>query len=207
MLAIYGIGGYGREVASFARRLGEVVFVTDNPQDWGCMVNEVPVIRFEELVERKTPVCIAVADATTRRRLADRCLSAGVPEGQAWASTSIRGDRVRLSGGSILSDLTICTADLEIGRHFHANIYAYVAHDCVIGDFVTFAPRVCVNGNTVIEDDVYVGTGAILRQGTPEKPLRIGRGAVIGMGAIVTKDVAPGVTVVGNPARQLERVG
>ena len=70
---------------------------------------------------------------------------------------------------------------------------------------MTLAPRVCINGNTVIEDDVYVGTGAILRQGTPDKPLRIGKGAVIGMGAVVTKDVAPGETVVGNPARPLDR--
>ena len=33
------------------------------------------------------------------------------------------------------------------------------------------------------------------------KPLRIGRGATIGMGAIVDKDVAPGSSVIGNPAR------
>jgi len=70
---------------------------------------------------------------------------------------------------------------------------------------VTLAPRVCINGNAIIEDDVYVGTGAILRQGSPEKPLRIGKGAVIGMGAVVTKDVAPGVTVIGNPARPMDR--
>lgn len=50
---------------------------------------------------------------------------------------------------------------------------------------------------------VWVGAGAVLRQGKPGKPLVIGKGAVVGMGAVVTKDVAAGVTVVGNPARRL----
>ena len=94
---------------------------------------------------------------------------------------------------------------MRIGKSFHANIYSYVAHDCRIGDFVTFAPKVCCNGNVHIEDHAYIGTGAIIRQGTPERPLVIGEGAVVGMGAVVTRDVPAGVTVVGNPARPLEK--
>ena len=73
--------------------------------------------------------------------------------------------------------------------------FMYVAHDSVIGDYVTFAPRVCVNGHTIIHDDVYIGTGAVLKQGTKDKPLIIGRGSLIGMGSVVTKDVPPGVVV------------
>jgi acetyltransferase-like isoleucine patch superfamily enzyme len=93
----------------------------------------------------------------------------------------------------------------RIGRFFHGHLYSYVEHDCVIGDFVTFAPRVSCNGNVHIGDHAYIGTGAVIRQGNPDKPLIIGEGAVVGMGAVVTKDVEPFTTVVGNPARPLEK--
>ncbi|MEO2037445.1 MAG: DapH/DapD/GlmU-related protein, partial [Martelella sp.] len=76
--------------------------------------------------------------------------------------------------------------------------YAYIEHDCVIGDFVTLAPGAKVNGNITIGDHVYIGSGAVIRQGTT-----IGPGATIGMGAVVLRDVPPGVTVVGNPAKAL----
>jgi acetyltransferase-like isoleucine patch superfamily enzyme len=51
---------------------------------------------------------------------------------------------------------------------------------------------------TVIERGASVGSGATILGG-----LRVGRGATIGAGAVVTRDVAPGETVVGNPARPL----
>lgn len=49
---------------------------------------------------------------------------------------------------------------------------------------------------TVIEDRASIGTGATILGG-----ITIGRGATVGAGAVVTKDVAPGETVVGNPAK------
>lgn len=51
----------------------------------------------------------------------------------------------------------------------------------------------------IIEDNVWIGIGAIILKG-----VRLGRGARIGAGAVVTKDVPEGVTVVGNPARVLD---
>jgi len=107
--------------------------------------------------------------------------------------------------GAVLSPFVTLTSNIRIGRHFHANLYSYVAHDCIIGDFVTFAPRVMCNGNVHIEDHAYIGTGAIIKQGRPGQPLVIGRGAVVGMGAVVTRDVPAGATVVGNPARPLTK--
>ena len=75
----------------------------------------------------------------------------------------------------------------------------------MIGDFVTFTPNVHCNGRVVIEDYAYIGTGAIIKQGAKEKPITIGHGAVVGMGAVVTRDVAPYTTVVGIPAAPINK--
>ena len=59
------------------------------------------------------------------------------------------------------------------------------------------------NGNVHIGKNVYIGTGAIIKQGKPNKPLIIGDNAKIEAGSYVTKNVEPNSTVLGYPAKKL----
>ena len=206
-IAICGAGGFGREVAPLALAqadlaLPDPVVYVRGPGD-PDVVGGLPCLPLSELA-RDYRLVVAVGEAALRRRIVET-------EAADREFVSVIADTARLRGrshvgeGAILCDGAVITDGARIGRHFHANLHAYVAHDCTVGDFVTLAPRASVNGNVVLEDDVYVGTGAVLRQGTADKPLTIGRGAVIGMGAVVTRDVAAGETVVGNPARPMHR--
>jgi sugar O-acyltransferase (sialic acid O-acetyltransferase NeuD family) len=203
VFAIFGTGGFGRELVRPALEMlkgsdGELVFVADSPEG---PVLGIRVISPDELGE-DDEIIIAVGSSDTRRAIASRLHARA---GRLFAPTALIGPEVQIGEGAVFCDHAMVTASARIGVHFHCNIYSYVAHDCVIGDFVTFAPQVCCNGNVHIGSGAYIGTGAVLRQGTPNKPLVIGENAVVGMGAVVTKDVPPGVTVVGNPARLLER--
>lgn len=206
-IAVYGVGGMGREVmalvrAQYGNQNTKLVFVDDGVADGR------EVFTFEQFLcrpEEEKMATIAIANSAIREKLANRCLKEGVRSLEVRASNTVVLDDVEIGEGAVLCAFTHITSTIRIGRHFHANYYSYVAHDCMIGDFVTFAPGAKCNGNVHVEDHAYIGSGAILKQGTPDKPMRIGRGAVIGMGAVVTKDVPPGVTVVGNPARPLKR--
>jgi len=214
LYGVYGTGGYGRQVMPLARqqliKLGvspeQLVFIDDSGEQ--SKVNGQRVLTYGEFVkspERTKYVAIAIANSQVRENLVQKLQIDGV---HSWAirdANVVLMDDVEIGEGSILSSFVLVTSNIKIGRFFQANHYSHVAHDCVIGDFVTFAPGVRCNGNVVIEDHAYIGTGAILRQGTPEKPLIIGKNAVVGMGAVVTKDVPPDTTVVGNPARPLVR--
>ena len=214
LYAVYGASGYGREVMPVARAQLEsegmprahLVFIEDAPHE--PMLNGQKVLTYAEFLATRAlerHAALAIADSTVREKLGLRCRADGVQPWTVRADNVVVMDDVQLGEGAILSPFVTVTSNIRIGRQFHANIYSYVAHDCVIGDFVTLAPCVKCNGNVLIEDHAYIGTGAVIRQGRPGQPLVIGGGAVVGMGAVVTKDVPPGETVVGNPAKPLVR--
>ena len=126
---------------------------------------------------------------------------------------------VVLPGAKIGADCNICS-------------HCYIENDVVIGDRVTIKNGVALYDGLRVGDDVFIGpnvtftndrypksrnaaysclqtwieNGASVGGGATILPnLRIGAGATVGAGAVVTKDVPPGATVVGNPARILER--
>ena len=212
LYAVFGVSGFGREVMPLAREqlrradvsVDRLVFVDDKPD--AAMVNGHVVLTYREYLEMPASerhVVLAIANSEIRERLAERCAADGVLSWSVTANNVVAMDEVQLGEGAILCPFVTLTSNIRIGRHFQANLYSYVEHDCVIGDYVTFAPGVKCNGNIVIEDHAYIGSGAIIKQGAPGKPLTIGKGAVVGMGAVVTRDVPAGVTVIGNPARPL----
>lgn len=148
---------------------------------------------------------IAIADSAARERIAHRSVAQGVRPLSLISPHALVYPDATLGEGAILCAFSVVSSLAVVGKYFHANFHCYVAHDCIVGDFVTMGPRAICNGNVHIADHAYIGAGALIRQGRPGEPLRIGEGAVIGMGAVVTKDVPAHTTVIGNPARVLSR--
>lgn len=202
LIGVYGAAGCGRGIMPLLRAQhpqSELVFIDDGQAPGH--VNSHDIVAWSDVLERdadEKAVSIAIAASHIRQTLADKCAAANIPLIEARAASVVQMDEVRIGNGACLSPFVTLTSNIRIGRCFHANLYSYVEHDCVIGDFVTFAPGAKVNGNVTIGDHAYIGAGAIIRQG-----ISIGAGAVVGMGAVVTRDVPPGVTVVGNPAKPL----
>ncbi len=205
--AVYGASGFGREVmpllkASFVNdSLAEFVFIDDGLSE--RFITGAKVCSFDQFLQIEAEekfVTLAIANSKTREVLFKMLDDNGINHLSIKAKNSVVLDAVDAGENLILSPFTTLTSNIKIGKAFHANLYSYVAHDCVIGDFVTFAPSVKCNGNVHIHNHVYIGTGAIIKQGKQNKPLVIGEGAVIAAGAVVTKNVSAGVTVFGNPA-------
>tara|TARA_B100001564_G_C20383252_1_gene553300 strand:+ start:52 stop:699 length:648 start_codon:yes stop_codon:yes gene_type:complete len=213
LYGLVGIGGFGRTVMPILREnfdnknaSNQFVFVDNNlSKDLITDSTAMLELNFLEKNAQEKFFNVAIADYKIRKKVVEKYLSNGCKPVSIISKNSLILDRNSIGDGAILCGFTHLTSDTKIGNYFHCNIYSYVEHDCIIGDYVTFAPRVCCNGNVHINDYAYVGAGAVIKQGTSDKPLVIGEGAVIGMGAVVTRDVAPYEVVIGNPAKPLKK--
>ena len=208
-VAVYSGGGFGREVAWLAQECGQnvVCFIDDDATKQGMLLNGIPMLSLEE-ARRKFHAAGVVGGTgtpTTRELLMKKASGAGLGFITLIHPRVERSSWIDIGEGTVICAGNILTTNIVLGRHVQINLDCTVGHDVVMGDFATLAPGVHVSGCVRLGRRVYVGTGAVILNGTPDEPLVVGDDAVIGAGAVVTKPVPAGVTVVGVPARPIQR--
>lgn len=208
MFGLVSAGGLAREVMPIVQQTNFINRVFVEKERTVDVINKYRVLTEEEFFDappKKKFFNVALGSSKAREEISRRFMEQMCTPFTLKAKSAIIYDDVVLGDGALICDYAMLTSNIRIGKFFQANIYSYVAHDCIIGDYVTLAPKVCCNGRVKVGDHVYIGTGAIIKNGTSDKFLTIGEGAVIGAGAVVTKDVLPYTTVVGNPAKIMEK--
>jgi sugar O-acyltransferase (sialic acid O-acetyltransferase NeuD family) len=207
-LVIIGAGGHGRETLDVVEAMNatsprfEVIgFCADEAardllaRRGAALLGGIDVLR-----DLEADYVIGIGTSEVRRDV-DATLSgfgrAATVLVHPLAST---GSDLRFEPGVILAAGARVTTNVGLGRHTHLNVNAVVSHDCTVGDYVTLSPGVLINGNVDLGEGVFLGTGAVVLPGRT-----VGPWARVGAGAVVTEDVPPGRTVVGVPARLVER--
>jgi len=201
-LIILGAGVHGAEMAEIAERAANAgapwrlrgFAVPDKRADMvGTTINDYPVFGMRDVLERH-PDCCVVPDNEYKEPIGlprERIVSLIDPS--AFVSRT-----ARIGAGCVVYPHCFVGLRAALGDFVFMLAGAVINHDDTLEDRVVVCSRVALAGGVHVEAGCYLGQGCTVRQN-----LRIGRDSLIGMGAVVVKDVPPASVMAGNPARRL----
>jgi len=206
-LAVYGSGGFAREVAWLAQECGYdvVCFIEDDASKTGGFVDDLPVMSVDDAAARfpNHPIAAGIGSPSAREAVIRRAIGHGFIPALLVHPRVEKSKRVTLGKGVVICAGNILTTSITVGDYVQVNLDCTIGHDVELAEYATLAPGVHVSGCVTIGRRAYVGTGATIINGTPQQRIVIGDDAVVGAGACVTRSVDAGVTVVGVPAKPI----
>lgn len=207
-IAIYGAGGFAREVLQIIRDINNhhkkeiwnpLGYLVDKEYITSDLINGLPILGSVEWLRENQDVflIIALGSPSLRKKICEKIETnssnkfATIIHPRAWI-----GDYVEIGQGSIICAGTLITTNINIGKHAHVNIGCTIGHDSYLHEYVTLNPSVNVSGNTKIETGSEIGTGSVLIPHT-----HIAEWSIVGAGSVVTKSLPANITAVGAPAK------
>lgn len=211
---ILGAGGFAKEVAflieDIIRASGQpewniLGYIDADPERRGTYNGKYPIVGDEDYLisyGKSIYAVIGIGTPITIRKVHEKlcCYDHIHFPNLIHPSIVMDIERIRMGEGNIICSGNIFTTDITIGSCNIFNLNCTYGHDMIIGSCCVFNPGLNMSGGVTVGDGCLIGTGATVLQ-----YLTIGAGATVGAGAVVTKDVEPGLTVVGIPARPLRR--
>lgn len=204
-IIIIGTGPESRAALDAANALDVMVygFLTDDESAVSREINDILVIAklgnkdSDTLLEDENIKLVVAARDIEHRHNLVKYLALKKPEiiNLIHPFNSI-SSYAKIGKGNLIYPGAIIHANVMVGSHNLLETGVTFDMDVQVGDFCTFQSGVRVGREVMIQNDVLVGMGAVIHPG-----LNIGAGAMIGPGAVVIKDVEPGSTVFGNPAK------
>jgi sugar O-acyltransferase (sialic acid O-acetyltransferase NeuD family) len=205
-MLVIGAQGHAKEIAGILRQLNEssVYFYDDVTKDIGETLFDIfPIIRnfkdAEELMKQDPRFILGLGNPKHRTSLADKFRRGG---GQLTSIisplASIGAYHVKLGTGLNIMTGAVITENVVIGEGTLVHTHASVHHDTIVGDFCELSPGCRILGHAKIGHHVSIGTNAVVLPG-----VKIGDNAVVAAGAVVTRDVGAGATVIGVPAKRV----
>jgi sugar O-acyltransferase (sialic acid O-acetyltransferase NeuD family) len=205
-LYIVGAGGFGRELHAWASQHPHggkewqlVGFLDDNANALAAFGSFAPVFPLTtHSVQADEVFLCGLGLPPAKEKLVTPLLKKGAKFIQLVHPSVMIGARVRLGQGVVICPGSVVSVDVDVGDFAMINLNSTVGHDAKIGAWTTLSAHCDVTGFVEVGPRVFMGSRVSI---IPSK--KIGEGATLGAGSVVIRDVAPGVTMIGNPAKVL----
>lgn len=206
-IAIFGAGGFGKEVAQLIREINahclqwNIIGFFDDQQHSKSIAGLPYLGGVGELNEQREnlAVVVAVASPADRKKIVESITASSLSFPSLIHPTAVVGSTSnQIKRGCIITAGCILTTDIFIDEFVIINLATTIGHDVRIERFSSIMPGARISGAVSIGEGTLIGTGAMILQNHS-----IGAFARVGAGAVVTRNVMPKQTVVGVPARDV----
>ena len=209
-IAIYGIGGLGRQTACLLRRINAqqrqwnlIGFFVDDVEP-GTQTEYGPVLGDMSALnawDKPLAVVFAIANPAGVKRLVAAVENPHIyfPNIIAPDVIFLDSDNTTLGWGNIISSLCLISCNVKLGNFNILNHYITVGHDTEAGDFNAIMPGCRLGGNLSIKDGNFIGANAVILE-----KLSIGNDNKVGAGAVVIKSIGDRTVSVGVPAKVIK---
>jgi len=210
-IAIYGAGGFGKEVACLIKRINEhggdwnLIGFFDDTKPAGTPVSRYGhVLGGMEMIEQVNEplaVTIAINDNKVVRRIREHITNPHVTFPNLIDPSLFLVDKetVSMGEGNIIQNGCMISCDVTIGNFNLINDHVVVGHDNIIGDFNGLMPGAHLSGGITIGNSNLLGVASVVLQG-----MTIGNGVTLGANSVLMTQPRDNSTYLGVPARRFD---
>ncbi len=206
-IAIYGAGGFGREVACLINKINEknplwelVGFFDDgiakgSKNEYGVVLGGIKDLNdYPESLS----VAIAIALPKIKEKVHNNITNPRIdfPNIISTDIDYLDKDNISIGKGNIICRGCWLSCNVVIGDFNILNVNNSIGHDTKLGNYNSLMPNVNLSGEITINNRNYFGVGAIVLQ-----QIKIGSDVTVGANSLILRKTKDGMTYIGNPAK------
>lgn len=210
-IAIYGAGGFGREIACLIKRINREVepiwniigFFDDGIEvgqrnEYGIVIGNMDKLN---KWDRPLAIVFAIGNPRVLEVLYKKIHNPYIKFPNIISPDTIYNDpdNIRMGFGNIICPRSLLSCNVEIGNFNMLNGYVIIGHDCIIGNYNTIMPAVKISGGVKVGNRNFLGVNSSVIQYKT-----IGDDTIIGASSVVMRNTKNGNTYIGNPAKKIE---
>ena len=210
-IAIYGAGGFGKEVACLIDRINanggdwQLIGFFDDSKSPGMTVSRYGKVlggmNALDAVNEPLAIAFAINDNKVVRRIRESITNANITFPNLIDPSLFLVDKltVKMGVGNVIQNHCMISCDVTIGSFNLINDHVVVGHDNVIGDYNGLMPGAHLSGGITIGDNNLLGVASVVLQG-----MSIGNGVTLGANSVLMTQPRDNTTYLGVPARKFD---